>query len=107
MGNWLWSTVSRKIMKTHQVCCNCLISFWKALAGAANAAVPCYYTAGFGVARPSPECFAGRRVLHGDGKTTVAECGACTVGHFTDNRNVRELQRQKRGGKSGTTDKVK
>lgn len=69
------------------------------LTGRAKAAAPCYYTAGFGVARPSPECFAGRRVLHGDGKRTVAECGACTVGHFTDNRNVREPQRQKRGGK--------
>ncbi|KAM7370131.1 hypothetical protein PAMP_011411 [Pampus punctatissimus] len=34
----------------------------------------------FGVARLSPLCFAGRRLIHRDGKRAVADCGACTVG---------------------------
>ncbi|KAA8580976.1 hypothetical protein FQN60_013934 [Etheostoma spectabile] len=60
-----------------------------------NSCVPCYYTAIFGVARLSPKCFAARRFLHRDGKRTVADCGAYTVGHFTDNRNVRTTETQR------------
>ncbi|GLD55022.1 agouti-signaling protein-like protein [Lates japonicus] len=46
---------------------------------------------------PVARLFAGRRLLHRDGKRTVADCGACSVGYFTDNRNVRELQRHRVG----------
>ncbi|KAG7216722.1 hypothetical protein INR49_021105 [Caranx melampygus] len=43
----------------------------------------------FGVARLSPDCsLLVGRLQHRDGKRTVADCGACPVGYFADNRNA-------------------